>query len=1143
MTSNHSRLFVAVLTSLAVLLAVQASPLAPQAVADEPIILEPIRFDIGGMTEPLILEGDLTVSFPVIENDTAAASHCFPVGEGSAGTLCVGTPDVGALPPLDVVGLEEMTPLVKGGRQAEHALNWIVAEGISVLRGVYDLPNDERILRYARPQLRTYIVERLIDIMDRKVYGIPLTADEQRALTFVENEMLSDDRALAQASYDEFMLWKSDRCSYRPPPAPPSVENPATMPEKVVKWCNRAQHPSHVAFTFAPPIPSAEHFRAWGSYRAADKLGLDVLHDPVVAANSHGMAQTGVALGGMALALGAGAAAAALAGSVSAISAGMVALIGSQAAVPLFVAKVGYLPVTAAVSAVGAAAAATIVAAVIFALVLTAVSIWQLVEHESVGVDLKQDLDDATAATDPLGLEPLTAIHSGKPLNSDLDPDAPPSYRTQAAIGKLITDTVLWTSVNERRETIADPTRLYPSNQTTGDDIQLVQKVGSGEARTVRSVTIPLEDGPAEIRFHRGWMIVDPASGPPRPALSVTYLDASRESTLLTRAPSSLGGFYLTRADKVSKGITGEHVKKITFLDAARREVTVRLLPVDFQRLEGPRPSAVGPLLAGRPVILRPNPVNLDGTTMPADEAESRYGYDWSVRRFDRATGELVDAAASKAFGPRFTPVEAGQYEARVTMSDVDEPTLRKHGLVEFTVQAPPMEETTLALLDDGVEDLEVDLQVTEPVANDDVRIVVTWPGDIGSQTRPTTVLELPCQQSGPVECTTQRTGPSDLLQRRITTSTDLRQPVLVRISNGYGATEVHELHIDSAERPRIAAPEAGSNDDEKGGVTVGESTIQVEMPLADDTPYYIAARLVPGVGTGDDFALVDPATGFTVANLTMPGTRAVHASVVEDDDGTWRLVVWGTPGVGDLGTYEVPIVIQQTNVARTLAVVVVHVTPSGGERFRGALQSNVDPFDTAVDVPPDLAAAVLGGRVEWPRYRGGMCISLQHTASGPPQQKCGPLSTFFDSDGRAHPFPYAELFPGGMPAGGYRARAWLTTPDAHVDTEPIQMSFHLTEDASYPKPRIELGDPTVSGKPRVGKTLRASVDSVSPPDALLRYRWLRDGSRIRGATDDTYTIRRADRGHRLSVKVIAKKAGWRRDVEVSPTTRRIKRR
>ncbi|MCI1748295.1 MAG: hypothetical protein LKI24_09480 [Acidipropionibacterium sp.] len=67
---------------------------------------------------------------------------------------------------------------------------------------------------------------------------------------------------------------------------------------------------------------------------------------------------------------------------------------------------------------------------------------------------------------------------------------------------------------------------------------------------------------------------------------------------------------------------------------------------------------------------------------------------------------------------------------------------------------------------------------------------------------------------------------------------------------------------------------------------------------------------------------------------------------------------------------------------------------------------------------------------------------------------------------------------------------------------------------------------PAISGTPTVGSTLTANAGAWSPA-ATLAYQWLRDGTTISGAIASTYTVATADRGHKVSVRVTASKAGY----------------
>ena len=77
----------------------------------------------------------------------------------------------------------------------------------------------------------------------------------------------------------------------------------------------------------------------------------------------------------------------------------------------------------------------------------------------------------------------------------------------------------------------------------------------------------------------------------------------------------------------------------------------------------------------------------------------------------------------------------------------------------------------------------------------------------------------------------------------------------------------------------------------------------------------------------------------------------------------------------------------------------------------------------------------------------------------------------------------------------------------------------------------VRMTRPTVQGDEVLGQTLTVRPGAVSPTTAKASYRWLRDGSAIKGATAATYRLRAGDVGHRLAVDVTASNTGW------SPTT------
>lgn len=71
-------------------------------------------------------------------------------------------------------------------------------------------------------------------------------------------------------------------------------------------------------------------------------------------------------------------------------------------------------------------------------------------------------------------------------------------------------------------------------------------------------------------------------------------------------------------------------------------------------------------------------------------------------------------------------------------------------------------------------------------------------------------------------------------------------------------------------------------------------------------------------------------------------------------------------------------------------------------------------------------------------------------------------------------------------------------------------------------------------GAVRVGKRLRATAGRWTPAPTAVRYQWLRDGKPIKKATKAAYQVKRADRAHRLSVRVTVRRTGYAAAVAVS---------
>ena len=80
---------------------------------------------------------------------------------------------------------------------------------------------------------------------------------------------------------------------------------------------------------------------------------------------------------------------------------------------------------------------------------------------------------------------------------------------------------------------------------------------------------------------------------------------------------------------------------------------------------------------------------------------------------------------------------------------------------------------------------------------------------------------------------------------------------------------------------------------------------------------------------------------------------------------------------------------------------------------------------------------------------------------------------------------------------------------------------------AAVLKADLVAGDaPTIDGNATSGSTLTASATGWNS-STKLSYQWLRSGAKIAGATKSTYVITRADRGHAITVSLVASRTGY----------------
>ncbi|GGS18321.1 hypothetical protein GCM10010252_67220 [Streptomyces aureoverticillatus] len=83
---------------------------------------------------------------------------------------------------------------------------------------------------------------------------------------------------------------------------------------------------------------------------------------------------------------------------------------------------------------------------------------------------------------------------------------------------------------------------------------------------------------------------------------------------------------------------------------------------------------------------------------------------------------------------------------------------------------------------------------------------------------------------------------------------------------------------------------------------------------------------------------------------------------------------------------------------------------------------------------------------------------------------------------------------------------------------------------------------PAISGTARVGKVLQAAPGTWSPAPGSYTYQWYANGSRITGASKSSLTLKSAQRGKKITVKVTAHRTGHRDGTATSRATGTVAR-
>lgn len=90
------------------------------------------------------------------------------------------------------------------------------------------------------------------------------------------------------------------------------------------------------------------------------------------------------------------------------------------------------------------------------------------------------------------------------------------------------------------------------------------------------------------------------------------------------------------------------------------------------------------------------------------------------------------------------------------------------------------------------------------------------------------------------------------------------------------------------------------------------------------------------------------------------------------------------------------------------------------------------------------------------------------------------------------------------------------------------------------PKKLTVLKQPKIKGKAEVGETLKAKAPGFAEAGVKLKYQWSANGKKISGAKKSTLTLKQAQKGKKISLKITATKSGYKKLVLKAGPTKKV---
>ncbi|WP_208006796.1 hypothetical protein [Aeromicrobium phragmitis] len=977
----------------------------------------------------------------------------YELGELAGQGICIGTSIErdSPFPPLEVSFPPGMYPSGLSGGVLEN-------EAAAYLAAAHDVTTGALITANAAADVRAYAYTRMLSIVAKRLYSVPLDEQEQKLYRWLAESLKTRELAIAQSMQRLYDEWTHDPCGWEPP-SPPSGSglDPIANPTASAQRCTL---PIWDIMNL-PATPSYETFKIWAEYDNPSVL-MDISTSD---AGRAGLGNTNAAILGGGVAAGAVTGAAAFALGASAPT-GLITAISHALYIGSFALKGGTVAISTVATMVGTIGGSVVGSLVLFATV-TASVIVELLADMAVPKAIAENLAKAGRG-DPMRIE---GENGDGQRYSTLDfgtleqpAQGGKAYALSKAFNDRVYAAVMEQLMVDRSGQVVDDAPTYVDVPHTDKDKYFVL---NGD--DVSTVYLDVPDGaknadgePIEQRkvyFSNGFLMtserVDGVWGPALPQLSVQYLDAEGGLSLMTVVKHKTAEKYTKRSFGISSvsedsdgvaSIDPERVDDWTFRDPSGDVLTVQLgLGLRVLPDLGVTPTAQGNMYPGHNITFRPN------ITPSQDFKDTEYT--WTItRQVDGGDDETIDLGdRSHAYGFQESFHTPGYYTATLEVSGtVEGAPLTVGGQVSFSIKQPGVETVEEPrLVDRRNEDRGsfLDLRLTEPVPEDTFNVEVTWATDTQGELK-TTTYEVACTSSRHTSpdgvwlgdaCETQPyAGALDVREGQ--NSNWDRLPVfragadefaasvvqVTATSRNYGGTWTQSFETGGDYRPHFVdrAPEV---------------TVATGQPV--DLPG--VAAVIPS-DIIDDFdgpnSFPDEATArkFTEQmNAALPPSFTL-SPVWQDAEEQLVFRLQGEPQTADVGTYQVPLRAEQSPQG------------SGREAPPAVLTLNVVP---TVDEPRAVLTDVPSGALPsydrtWPGWNVALAVVDDEDAPDPlPQAHCfletGSISSEILVDqpcNLGEPFPWPEE----LSTGRMDAAVWIGEKGDR-DGDAYEVSFFTT--------------------------------------------------------------------------------------------------